>query len=84
MCMVVKVAKAFWLTTSFHSTTTALQAALAVRFTACPLIFSFHSSTSGLRTSLAAFLCRTFGEPGILQLLGAFHKKTFSLHQHER
>ena len=30
---------------------------------------SFHSTTTGLRTAVAAFLSRTFGGPGILQLL---------------
>ena len=83
MCMVVKVAKAFWLTTSFHSTTTALQAALAVRFTAWPLILFFSFIDFGTADRVGSFF-KTFGGPGILQLLGAFHKKTFSLHQHER
>ena len=46
-----------------HSTTTGLRTAVAVHFNI------LHSTTSGLRTALAAFLSRTFGGPGILQLL---------------
>ena len=46
-----------------HLTTTGLRTAVAVHFNI------FHSTTTGLRTALAAFLSRTFGKPGILQLL---------------
>ena len=55
MCMVVKVAKAFYLTTSFHLTTTGLRTAVAVHFTAYPLILFFSFIDFGIADRVGSF-----------------------------